>query len=45
LTPSEIASLRQQLRASSADAIASTNRFGVKVHPRVAAIKKGVAKR
>jgi hypothetical protein len=44
LTPSEIGSLRRQLRESSADAVAATDRFGVKVHPRVTAIKKGAAK-
>jgi hypothetical protein len=36
---SEIASLRRQLSASSAEAASVAKRHGVKMHPRVAAIK------
>jgi len=36
---SEIASLRQQLSTSSAEAVAVAKRNGAKVHPRVAALK------
>ena len=44
LTPSEIGSLRQQLSSSSADAIATAKRYGVKQHPRVAALKAASGK-
>jgi hypothetical protein len=43
LSDSEIASLRRQLSASSADATATAKRYGVKIHARVAAIKANKA--
>jgi len=39
LSDSEIASLKRQLKASSEDALDTAKRYGVKIHPRVAAIK------
>jgi hypothetical protein len=42
-SPSEIASLRRQLKASSAEAVAVAKQHGVKRHPRVIAIKESMA--
>ena len=41
---SEIASLRQQLSTSSAEAVKVAKQSGSKIHPRVAAIKQKSAK-